>query len=304
MSKQRKLGKLAIYIISTIAIILWGLSYIWSDRLLRLGIPVEYFVFVRTLMAGFLLLIYNIIVGNNIYIRRSDSFKFLVLAACEPFVYFLCETYGIQLTESPTYSALIIAMTPLVATGAGVLFFKEKLSWLNIVGMLVCLGGLVMVTLCASTVGEYFILGIILLIVAVFAEVGHASFTKSLSGDYKPQVIVMYQFLIGSAYLFPLFMSKGMRHFEYSFYLSWQVWEPILCLALLCSSLAFSLWVSSIKSLGVAKSSIFQAMIPVVTAIAGVVIGSERLSRLQWCGIAVAIAGLILTQTVVRRRNT
>ena len=304
MSKQRKLGKLAIYIISTIAIILWGLSYIWSDRLLRLGIPVEYFVFVRTLMAGFLLLIYNIIVGNNIHIRRSDSFKFLVLAACEPFVYFLCETYGIQLTESPTYSALIIAMTPLVATGAGVLFFKEKLSWLNIVGMLVCLGGLVMVTLCASTVGEYFILGIILLIVAVFAEVGHASFTKSLSGDYKPQVIVMYQFLIGSAYLFPLFMSKGMRHFEYSFYLSWQVWEPILCLALLCSSLAFSLWVSSIKSLGVAKSSIFQAMIPVVTAIAGVVIGSERLSRLQWCGIAVAIAGLILTQTVVRRRNT
>ena len=300
---KKRLGKVAVYIISTIAIVLWGLSYIWSDRLLRLGIPVEYFVFVRTLVAGFILLIFNIIAGYNIRIRRRDSFKFLVLAACEPFVYFLCETYGIQLTESPTYSALIIAMTPLVATGAGVLFFKEKLSWLNVVGMLVCLGGLTMVTLCASTVGEYFIFGILLLIVAVFAEVGHASFTKSLSGDYKPQVIVMYQFLIGSAFLFPLFMTKGMRHFEYSFYMSWAVWEPILCLAVLCSSLAFSLWVSSIKSLGVAKSSIFQAMIPVVTAVAGVVLGSERLTKLQWCGIAVAIAGLILTQTVVKRKN-
>lgn len=298
----RKHSRLGIYLISTLAIVLWGLSYIWSDKLLRLGIPVEYFVFVRILLAGFVLLISNIIAGNDIRIKRRDSFKFLALAACEPLIYFLCETYGIQLTESPTYSALIIAMTPLVATGAGVLFFKERLGWLNIAGMLICLAGLVMVTLCASTVGEYFILGIILLIVAVFAEVGHASFTKSLSGDYKPQVIVMYQFLIGSAFLFPLFMTKGMKHFEYTFYMSWEVWEPILCLAVLCSSLAFSLWVSSIKSLGVAKSSIFQAMIPVVTAIAGVVLGNEMLTPLQWCGIAVAIAGLILTQAICKRR--
>lgn len=304
MAKSDKpLNRLQVYVISTIAIVLWGLSYIWSDRLLRLGIPVEYFVFVRTLLAGFLLLLYNIVVGNNIHIRRPDSFKFLALAACEPFVYFLCETYGIQLTESPTYSALIIAMTPLVATGAGVLFFKERLTRLNVLGMLICLGGLVMVTLCASTVGQYFILGVILLVVAVFAEVGHASFTKSLSGDYKPQVIVMYQFLIGSAYLFPLFMSKGMREFQYDFYLSWQVWEPILCLAVLCSALAFSLWVSSIKTLGVAKSSIFQAMIPIVTALAGVILGSERLSPLQWCGIGIAIAGLILTQTICKSRS-
>jgi drug/metabolite transporter (DMT)-like permease len=97
-------------------------------------------------------------------------------------------------------------------------------------------------------------------------------------------------------------MTKGMREFDYDFYLSWPVWEPILCLAVLCSALAFSLWVSSIKTLGVAKSSIFQAMIPVVTAIAGVVLGNELLTSLQWCGIGIAIAGLILTQTVCKRK--
>ena len=294
-------NKLVGYIVAIFSIILWGMSYIWSDRLLRLGIPVEYFVAARVQMAGLLLLLYNIVVGNNIHMKRKDSFKFLALAFCEPFIYFVCETYGIELTESPTYSALIIATTPIFSVTAGVLFFKEKLSFSNIFGMLVCLAGLVLVTVSASSIGEYFILGVLLLMVAVFAEVGHASCTKSLSGDYKPEVIVMYQFLIGSAYLMPLFLTKGMRHFQYEVYMSWQVLEPILCLAVLCSSVAFSLWVSAIKNLGVAKSSIFLAMIPVVTALVGYTLGTEHITRMQWCGIAVACVGLILTQLRSRK---
>lgn len=296
-------NKLVVYVVAIFSIVLWGMSYIWSDRLLRLGIPVEYFVAVRVQIAGLLLLLYNIVVGNNIHIRRKDSFKFLALAFCEPFIYFVCETYGIRLTESPTYSALIIATTPIFSVTAGVIFFKEKLSFSNILGIIICLAGLVLVTLFASSVGEYFILGVILLMVAVFAEVGHASCTKSLSGDYKPEVIVMYQFLIGSAYLMPLFLTKGMRNFEYGLYMSWQVLEPILCLAVLCSSVAFSLWVSAIKNLGVARSSIFLAMIPVVTALVGYVLGTEVISRLQWGGIALACFGLILTQVAIGKKK-
>ena len=68
-------NKLVVYIVAIFSIILWGMSYIWSDRLLRLGIPVEYFVAVRVQMAGLLLLLYNIVVGNNIHMKRKDSFK-------------------------------------------------------------------------------------------------------------------------------------------------------------------------------------------------------------------------------------
>ena len=96
MSVRSKSKKVAVYTSSLLAIVLWGMSYIWNDRLLRLGIPVEYFVYVRVLMAGMMLLLYNIVVGHNIHIHRKDSFKFLALAACEPFIYFVCETYGIQ----------------------------------------------------------------------------------------------------------------------------------------------------------------------------------------------------------------
>ena len=45
-------------------------------------------------------------------------------------------------------------------------------------------------------------------------------------------------------------------------------------------------------------------MIPVVTAIAGIVLGTEILSPLQWIGIAVAIAGLIMNQYNPKIKNS
>lgn len=293
----------SLYLLSFLAIILWGLSYIWSNQLLHLKIPVEYFVFVRVFVAGLLLYCLNKIMGKNIHIKKKDLPIFLLLAMFEPFIYFICETYGIRLTESPTYSALIIASTPIVSVVAGMLIFKEKFNIINMIGIVICLSGLVMVTVCAESIGNLFVWGLLLLVIAVFSEVGHASCTKALtSSDYEPQVIVMYQFLIGSVYLFPLFMAKGMKNFDFGYYMSWQVWAPIICLAVLCSSIAFSLWVNTIKNLGVAKSSIFLSLIPLVTAIADGLLGGQILRPLQWLGIGIASFGVVMTQTEARQR--
>ena len=106
----------------------------------------------------------------------------------------------------------------------------------------------------------------------------------------------MYQFLIGSVYLLPLFLWKGLDGFDYEVYFDGDVWYPIICLAVLCSSLAFSLWVSTIKNLGVAKSSIFSALIPVASAMIAWAIGHEMLNDRQWFGIALSTFGVILSQ--------
>lgn len=298
---ERVTNKWAVYAATLVAVTLWGMSYLWSDRLIHFGIPVEYFVFIRVLAAGVLLLLFNLCCGYSLRMRLHDLGTFALLALCEPLIYFVCETYGIKFTASPTYSALIIAMTPVVAFAAGVLFFKEKMTRLNVIGILICLGGLFLVTWCSSSVGDKFFLGVLLLLIAVFAEVGQASFTKILAAGYKPSVIVMYQFLIGSVFLLPLFLSRGLESFTSQVYFSWEVVRPILCLAVLCSSVAFSLWAVTVKHLGVAKSSIFQAMIPVVTALIGVLLGHEILTGLQWAGIAVSCIGLICTQMGCRK---
>ena len=294
-------SKLLTYIASIFAITLWGMSYIWTDKLIALNIPIFYFVFVRILLAGLVLFLFNSAYGRIKRIQRKDVPKFLLLAFFEPFIYFICETYGLKVTGSPTLSAMIIATIPIFSIGAGMIFFKEKVNFVNIIGISLSLVGIVMVAMAKGELGENFIWGIILLLIAVISEVGHASITKSLAGNYSSQIIVMYQFLIGAVYLFPLFIWKGIGGFNVETYFSPEVWYPLICLAILCSSLAFSLWVSTIKNLGVAKSSIFSALIPVAAAIIAWVLGHEYLNSRQWIGIVVSSIGVILSQYTTKR---
>lgn len=291
-----KQQKSVIYIASTFAILLWGMSYLWTDQLISHDIPVFYFVFVRILIAGIVLFLFNTASSRIKGIQRNDLPKFLLLSLCEPFIYFICETYGLKETGSPTISAMIIATIPIFSVGAGILFFKEKINRINVFGIFMSLIGIVLVAMSKGDIGDNFIWGILLLLVAVISEVGHASLTKSLSGTYSSQIIVMYQFLIGSVFLLPLFLWKGLDGFNFETYFSVEVWHPILCLAVLCSSLAFTLWVGTIKTLGVAKSSIFSALIPVVAALIAWLIGRETLNTRQWIGIAVSAIGVILSQ--------
>ena len=303
MSPKVQPSKTLVYIASLFAIILWGMSYIWTDQLIALNIPIFYFVFVRIVMAGIILFLFNTAYGRIKRMQRRDIPKFLLLAFFEPFIYFICETYGLKLTGSPTISAMVIATIPIFSIGAGMLFFKEKINGVNIFGITLSLVGIVMVAMSKGSLGEHFVWGIILLLIAVISEVGHASITKSLSGNYSSQIIVMYQFLIGSIYLFPLFIWKGIGGFDIKTYFSPEVWYPITCLAILCSSLAFSLWVSTIKNLGVAKSSIFSALIPVAAAIIAWLIGHELLNSRQWIGIGISTIGVILSQYSGKKRK-
>lgn len=293
-------SKLLVYLVSVFAIILWGISYIWTDILIKLDIPVFYFVFVRILLAGIILFLFNAASGRVTRIHRKDLPKFLLLALFEPFIYFLCESYGLKETGSPTLSAMIIATIPLFSIVAGRLFFNERINIVNIAGIILSLSGICLVVMSKDQIGENVVIGIILLVIAVLSEVGHASVTKSLSKNYCSQVIVMYQFLIGSVYLLPLFITKGLDNFSMR-YLSAEVLYPIFCLAFLCSSLAFSLWVSTIKSLGVAKSSIFSALIPVVAAIVAWILGHESLNVRQAIGILLSTVGVILSQYTFRK---
>lgn len=300
MSATRSIcdNKAVVYLLSVLAIVLWGMSYIWSDRLIALGVPISYFVPLRIFVAGIILLLFNILTKNFRLIARKDIWKFLLLALFEPLIYFFCETYGIKETGSPTISAMIIASVPIFSVGAGALFFKERISILNSFGIAVTLAGICLVLLKQGGdegVPQNFILGVVLLMIAVFSEVGHASLTKLLADGYKPQVIVMYQFLIGTVYFLPFFLTRGIENFDARL-VSWEVLEPILCLAVLCSSLAFSLWAMAIKKLGVGKSSVFLAMMCVATALVAEVIGREHLSLFQWLGVFIAVLGIVLSQ--------
>ena len=289
------------YLAAMLTVTLWAMSYIWSDRILDAGIPVEFFVPIRMFAAGVFLFIVNVATGQKMKMRKQDWWMFVLLALCMPFTYFIAETYGLKFTESPTITSLVIATNPLFAMAAGMLIFKENFSRLNILGVFITLAGLALVTYTREETGALFIVGILILFIAVISEVSQIAFTKKLSDHYSPSVITMYQFLFGAVLFLPLFLTKGIQDFEPHLYLSWKVMYPTLALALLCSATAFTSWAYAISKLGVARTSVFLAIVPIVTALLAFIFGEERLSLIQWAGLAVGMIGIYLTQLVSKK---
>ena len=285
------------YLAAMLTVVLWAVSYICADTLLDLDIPVEFFVPLRMLLAGILLWGINKAMKLPMKILSRKDFLYIVLlSVCVPFIYFVAETYGLKFTESPTITSLIVATNPIFAMIAGIFIFKEKFSSLNILGVFITLAGLWLVTYSHGHTGPYFLLGIGIIFIAVISEVSQIAFTKTLSANYQPSVIVMYQFLIGSIFFVPLFVTRGIAHFDASLYLSWQVLYPTLALALLCSATAYTSWAYAIKKLGVARTSVFLAVVPLVTAVLALITGDEAFAVLQWVGLAIGMAGIYLTQ--------
>ena len=65
-------NKAMIYLMSVVAIVLWGMSYLWSDKLIAMGISIFYFVPIRILVAGVILLLFNLTAREFKKVRYKD----------------------------------------------------------------------------------------------------------------------------------------------------------------------------------------------------------------------------------------
>ena len=78
MSPKVQPSRFLVYIAPISAITLWGMSYLWTNRLIELQIPIFYFVFVRILLAGLILFLFNAAYGRIKRMQKNDIPKFVV----------------------------------------------------------------------------------------------------------------------------------------------------------------------------------------------------------------------------------
>lgn len=284
------------YVLIALAIVFWGFSLIWSDNILDLKVPVFVFIFMRMVVAGCTMLAVTIPTGKLQKIQKGDLKYFLLLVFFEPFLYFLGESFGLLITDSPTLVAVVIAAIPIVTAIVGQVFFKEQMTKTNLAGVLVTLIGVTtMLVAGGSLKSDNYWLGIAVLSLAVLGSVCYCIFCRKLTHKYTAVTIVTYQFSFAIPFFLIPFLIWGLPEWRPEF-LSWAVMSPLLCLALICSCLCFIFYTHSIGKIGVTKSAVFTALIPVVSAITASITGQDHLSELQFFAMGVSLLGVVMSQ--------
>jgi Permeases of the drug/metabolite transporter (DMT) superfamily len=278
-----------------LATFLWGLSFAWTGAIIQAGVPIFVFIFIRMLVAGVTLYVVSKLLRRLQKVEKEDVKWFLLLALFEPFIYFIGESYGIKMTNSATLASVIVGTIPIFTMISAGIFYREKISWLNRIGILLTLPGVFLFVWKGGNFHADYVGGIFMLLLAIFGSVGYSTVCKRLSGKYNAFTITTWQFLLAALYFSVPFMISGVPQWKPEF-LSFSVLKPILALALLCSCLSFLFYTYSISEIGMSRTVVFVSLQPVVSAVAAVLMGQESIVPMQAAGMLVTVFGVILAQ--------
>ncbi|MBK9290337.1 MAG: DMT family transporter [Bacteroidetes bacterium] len=288
----------ATHLLAVLAMVFWGMSYLWSKNLFEYINPASV-VFFRLVVSTVFL--FSLLLLRKELPRLSKAqFKLLALAALfNPFLYFLSENFGLKLV-SPTLSAVIIATIPVFMPIVAFAALRERISLLNIIGLFVSFSGVLVMIVDRNMNLSASPTGILLLFLAVGSALAHGIILRRLTFSMQPLAIIAVENSIGAIYLIPfLLLSGGLQAFVAPAQMDLII--NLLLLGIFASSLAYVFYAETVKRIGITKANFYANLIPVFTAFFSWLFLDEVIGTDKVAGIVLVISGVILAQQPLKK---
>lgn len=278
----------------------WSFSFIWFKIAYQGYNPVTVVIF-RLFISAFLMTLIALGMKRLQKIARKDWLLFALMSFFEPFLYFVGESYGLKYISS-TVAAVIVATIPLITPVAAWIFYREKVKWMNAMGLLFSFIGVGLVVLNGSFRFDASPLGVSLEFMAVLSAISYSIVLRNLVGRYNTFTIIAWQNIIGVVLFLPVWLIFEFNDFIIRPFHP-EAFKAIVFLAVFASTLAFVFFTQSIRRLGVNRSNTFINLIPVFVAILSFFILKDNLGLQQIIGIIIVVTGLFLAQIKRRKRE-
>ncbi|MBU8583758.1 DMT family transporter [Bacillus paralicheniformis] len=282
------------HLAAVITIIIWGTTFVSTKVLLEDFAPVD-ILFYRFLIG----LIVLIMVHPHVLTFRSWKQEALFAGAglCGVTLYFLLENIALTLTYASN-AGMIVAVIPMITAVLAHFFLSgEKLEPRFFIGFAAAFTGLALIFFNGQMMLKLNPLGDILAAASAFVWAAYAILMKKISTfGYHTIQCTQRIFLYGLLFMVPALFLFDFR-FDASPFASPANWLNILFLGAGASALCFVTWNWSVGVLGAVKTSAYIYMVPIITIAASVVILQEKLTWVAFCGGALTLAGLYISET-------
>lgn len=287
------------YVAILVAMTIWSASFIFT----RIGLesfPPIMLVTMRMVLAAIILGIYGGVTKQIKKLDRKDVKYLLIAAFAEPFCYFVCEAYGLTLV-SPTVASVILSTIPLFAPLFAFVILRERVTWSNMLGIIISLAGVLMLVIEKEQIVVEPI-GLLVLMIAVLAAVIYSSMLKKVPEKYNATTIVFYVYLFSLLFFIPAFFLTDFQEIgQINF--QWRSFYAVLTLAIFASVISFVLFCYSVRKLGVTRANAFCNIMPGCTALFMWILYDETLPVEKIIAIAIVIIGLFISQIQFRTKK-
>ena len=231
---------------------------------------------------------------------KSESFKLFILGltGCG-----ICGAFPFIAGMSTTMAnmGIIYTSSPIFIIAISVLFFKDKINLSRIVGLILCLSGVIII-ICKGdliflinfkfTSGDLWILG---------AAIGWAVYSIFLI-NWKSEFSLMARFTLiaffGAICLFPFYIIEESFFFNTTFNNDFLFW--VLFAAISPGIIAFTLYTKVQKFVGASLAGFTLYIFSIYSAIYGIVLFGESLMSFHYYGAVLVFTGVYLARKIIK----
>lgn len=289
------------------SMIIWSVSGIAIKHALAV-LPPFTMIVLRFVPSVLLMLIIGLICRkSSLFALQKLEWKdlplFLIAGFCQPFLYYLLETFTYDALHSPTIAETLLSTSPLLSPIFAAVLLRERVTRNNIIGILVSTAGVFALSLIGSkdySIGNHW--GILLAFAAVSAAVIDSIMMRKVPAKYTSLTFIFYAQCVSLLFFIPIwFWQEGpdaILDLRFTIDKS-QLLVALGCIAYLtvfASVIAFILFCAALRKVGVTQANAFNNIRPAFTALWMFLFFGEHLPIGKWIGMVLIIVGLFVCQ--------
>jgi len=278
------------YLLILLAVIFWGASFVATKTLLHEIKPIT-IIILRLIIATILLTVIAISTKRNFSLNPKSHSWIFILALVAVFHLWIQVT-GLQFTTAAN-TGWIIGTAPIFMAIMGLIFFKEKITLLGLLGIVLAICGLLLLFGKGdiTSIGLIENKGDLLVLGSAFTWGVYSTVNKKISLSYSPLMTILYLFLMMAIIIIPFNLNQ--ETIKSVVNLSSTGWLMVLFLGLFCSGISYVIWAQALRDMESAKVGAFLYLEPLVTVITAWFFLSEKITFLM------IISGLLITIGVI-----
>ncbi len=279
---------------------IFGLSFLVTKGALSVFRPAE-LLFLRFALATLSLGILGALRVVTFSFAGKPKKPLLLMCLFQPIVYFTCETLGLQRISSIS-AGLILGALPAVVAALSFPLLKERLRPLQWVGLALSVLGLSFVVGLPGSPAEGrgdSPAGLLLILAALLSAAFYNVTSRRVSRWYSPAESTFAMMASGALVFGLITLISSLVRGDWSMVSrgTVQSWGAIAYLGFLSSVLAFFLINLTLAHLPASRSAVFATLVPLVSLVAGVLVGGDKATLSTWLGAGGILVGVWITNS-------
>ena len=293
--KGGRAGDFSVYVRLALVAVAWGGTFIAGRSLA--GVAPMFSACLRFVLASAALSLFLLLSGKGF--RRVNVRQAIVvtlLGFCGIFSYSFFFFSGLQYI-SASRAALIVALNPAVMTLIAYLFYRERVTALKVLGIVLCFCGVALVVgggEAQGAAGARGWLGEALIGGCVLSWSAYSVFCKTVVRQLGPLHTVTYSIYAGTVMLVGYAAATGVLRMDAVWRFSMAEITSLFYLGVIGSAVAYIWYYEGIKQIGVARASVFIALNPLSAVLFGAAMLGEQLTLATLLGAVLIIGGIVV----------